>query len=114
MGGTKFTNALREGVSYTELTVLTKAPAQEEETAREWLSGELEPDSYRTVCGCGKPFKSTSSFWNPSGKHHCQTCKLLFCTDCVTGNKGARKCKPLEGIRGECTPELRNDGTGCE
>merc|ERR1711964_448055 len=54
--GTKFTNALREGVSYTELTVLTKTPAQEEETAREWFgadseqSGELEPDSNRSVC----------------------------------------------------------------
>merc|ERR1711964_55915 len=76
--------------------------AQAERKARRQFTTTFEPDGTRKICGCGEPFASKSSFFT-SGNHHCYQCGVLVCKNCVTGEKGAWRCTPLDCVRVGCS-----------
>lgn len=84
------------------LAVVDARQLQQEKDARIQYSGpDHEPNGARTICGCGRTFKSTAtwSITNWSGKHHCQTCGILLCYECVDGKSGERTCRAVKGVR---------------
>jgi len=89
--------------SWTTLTTASERALQQEKDARLQYSGsKREPNKARTICGCGRTFESTGSFWsleNHTGYHHCHTCGILLCFECVDGKWGKRTCRALEGVR---------------